>query len=261
MFETLSFSVADHIATITLNRPEIMNGFNHQLGEELATLTDQIKLDNSIKAVLLKGAGPAFMAGGDIRFFHEKLTEMPAGVMKLVRILNSSILNLMQMPKPVVACVHGSVAGAGVSIMMACDLVIAAQDTKFTMAYTGIGISPDGGASYNLPRLVGTKKAMEWMLLSDIFDAQTALNAGLINWTAPAEQLTEQTTKLMYRLVKGPTQSYANAKRLVNESWRHSLETQLELEGKAFEICSMTDDFKAGVTGFLKKSRPEFVGK
>jgi 2-(1,2-epoxy-1,2-dihydrophenyl)acetyl-CoA isomerase len=201
------------------------------------------------------------MAGGDIHFFYDQLDTMPAGVKKIVRTLNASIINLMRMPKPVLASVHGSVAGVGVSLMMACDLVIAADNTKFTLAYSGIGITPDGGASFNLPRLVGAKKAMEWILLSDLFDAQTAQAHGLINWVVPQNKLADETQKILTRLANGTTQSFARAKSLVNETWQQSLETHLEHEAVAFEACSATADFRAGVTGFLKKTKPEFIGK
>lgn len=261
MFKTLLFSINNHIATIQFNRPSAMNSFNRIMAEELEIITEQVRLDDTIRAVSLSGAGPLFMAGGDIRFFHETVDTMPAGVMKIVRTLNASIINLMHMPKPVLASVHGSVAGVGMSLMMACDLVIAAKNTQFTLAYSGIGISPDGGASYNLPRLVGSKKAMEWILLSDIFDAQTAHTHGLINWVVDEDKLEVEAGNLLKRLVNGPTASYGQAKLLVNQTWQHSLETQLECEGKAFEMCSATDDFKAGVTGFLNKSRAQFVGK
>ncbi|MHB1948004.1 MAG: enoyl-CoA hydratase/isomerase family protein [Gammaproteobacteria bacterium] len=261
MLDTLLFSKTDDIATITFNRPKAMNCFNRAMADELEVITEKVRADTSIRAVVLNGAGGLFMAGGDIHFFHDKIGEMPADVMKIVRTLNASILNLTQMPKPVLASVHGSVAGVGVSLMMACDLVIAAEETKFTLAYSGIGITPDGGASFNLPRLVGPKKALEWIFLSDVFDAKTALLHGLINWVVPAEKLIEETQRLIMRLAKGPTQSYARAKQLVNETWKYGLETQLEQEGRAFEACSVTADFKAGVSGFLEKRRPEFVGK
>src|SRR5262249_9950534 len=152
----------------------------------------------------------------------------------------------------VLACVHGSVAGVGMSFMMAADLVISAENTKFTMAYSGIGASPDGGATFFLPRLVGVKKAMEWILFSDIFDAHTAKAHGLINWVVPASNLIEETDRLLQRLVKGPIQSYTYIKRLINETWQHNLETQLENECQAFATCSATDDFKNGVIAFLK---------
>ena len=146
--------------------------------------------------------------------------------------------------------------------MMACDLVIAAEKTKFTMAYSGLGISPDGGASFNLPHTVGPKKAMEWLLLPDVFDAETAKTYGLINWVVSSEKLAEETERLVNRLAKGPTQSYAHTKkRLVNESWSTTLEAQLEREGRAFEACTTTADFKSGVTGFLQKSKCEFIGE
>ena len=261
MTKTLLFSVKDSIATITFNRPSAMNTFDDVMGEELKNLTDQVRADDAIKAVLLNGAGSLFMAGGDIQFFHRSLDAMPACVMNIVRDLNAAILNLMQMPKPVVASVHGSVAGVGMSLMMACDLAIAAENTKFTMAYSGIGISPDGGASYNLPRLVGTKKAMEWMLLSDIIDTGTAEKYGLINWIVTAETLSDETARLMKRLTDGPTQSYAHIKRLVNDSWQSSLEYQLEREARSFSACTTTADFKAGITGFLNKVKPEFTGR
>jgi 2-(1,2-epoxy-1,2-dihydrophenyl)acetyl-CoA isomerase len=258
--QTITLTIQDQIATITFNRPAAMNSFDKTMGEELEQITEQVRLDHSIRAVLLKGAGPLFMAGGDINFFHEMIDDMPAGVMKIVRTLNASIINLMRMPKPVLASVHGSVAGVGMSLMMASDLVIAAKDTKFTLAYTGIGISPDGGASFNLPRLVGTKKAMELMLLSDLFDASSAEAYGLINWAVEQEELEEKTQRLMKKLVNGPTQSYAQTKRLLNDTWQKSLETHLEDEGRAFEACSATNDFRAGVESFLKKKRPDFVG-
>ncbi|MEO8402724.1 MAG: enoyl-CoA hydratase-related protein [Gammaproteobacteria bacterium] len=261
MTDTLLFTVADNIATISFNRPAAMNCFNRIMADELESITEQIKLDHSIRAVLLKGAGQLFMAGGDIHFFYETLDKMPGGVMKIVRTLNASIMNLMQMPKPVLASVHGSVAGVGLSFMLACDLVIAADNTKFTMAYSGIGISPDGGASFTLPRTVGAKKAMEWMLFPDLFDAQTALTHGLINWSVPPEKLTEETEHKLKHLANGPTQSYAHVKHLLNETWNHGLETQLEHEGRSFEACTMTTDFKAGVTSFVKKKKPEFIGK
>lgn len=261
MLSTLLYSVTDHTATITFNRPSAMNSFDQSMADELELVTEEVRSNPLIRAVLLNGVGPLFMAGGDIRFFYEKLDTMPLGVMKIVRTLNISIKNLMQMPKPVLASVHGSVAGVGISFMLACDLVIAAENTKFTLAYSGLGISPDGGASFNLPRLVGSKKAMEWLLLSDIFDAKTALQHGLINWTVPSEKLNEETQKIMDRLANGPTQSYARTKKLVNESWQNHLEAHLEQEGRAFEACSTTMDFKTGVVNFLKKQRAEFVGK
>lgn len=258
MTKTLLYTLVDNIATITFNRPTAMNSFDKNMAEELESLTEYIKDDAAIRAVLLNGAGDLFMAGGDLRFFHDSLDSMPKGVIKMIRTLNASILNLISMPKPVVASVHGSVAGVGMSFMLACDLVIAADNTKFTTAYTNIGITPDGGLTYHLPRLVGTKKAMEWILLSGIFDATTAQAYGMINWVVAPEILAEETQRIMKRLVAGPATSYAHAKQLVNSTWQHSLESQLEQEARAFEDCSATADFKIGVKAFLQKKKPVF---
>lgn len=261
MERTLRLSMANSVAEIAFHRPEHMNTLDNVMADELLALTERIRHDSSIRAVVLKGNGPLFMAGGDIQFFKNNLETMPAGVKKIVHAVNGSILNLMRMPKPVLASVHGSVAGVGMSFMMACDLVIAAESTRFTMAYSGIGITPDGGASFLLPRLVGTKKAMQWVLLPDLFDAAEAKQTGLVNWIVPDDTLADETHRLATRLANGPTRSYAMSKRLLNESLQSSLETQLEREAEAFEACSATMDFKAGVTGFLKKSRPVFEGK
>lgn len=259
--QTLLFSKNQDIAVITFNRPDKMNAFDHRMADELMEVTRQVADDDSIRAVLVNGSGHLFMAGGDIQFFYNQLEKMPLGVLDMVEKLNVSITHLMTMPKPVLASVHGSVAGVGVSLMMACDLIIAAETTKFTMAYSGLGVSPDGGASYNLPRIVGAKKAMEWLLFSDIFSAEDAKNVGLINWVASEEQLTEQTQRILKRLVCGPTKSYAATKKLINQTWNHSLESQLSIEGFSFEACTTTMDFKTGVTSFLKKVKPQFVGK
>lgn len=249
------------IAIITFNRPEAMNTFNPQLADELIAATQQVATDTTMRAVILNGAGKMFMAGGDIHYFHESLSAMPKGVRAMVNLLHSSVTTLMTMPKPVLASVHGSVAGAGASLMMACDLVISAQQTKFSMAYSGIGVSPDGGATFNLPRLVGTKKAMEWLLFSDAFDAEQAKAHGLINWVVPEEILQEKTMQIANHLAKGPSEAYARIKKLVNSAWNNNLETQLAHECDAFEYCTATNDFKAGVSGFISKKKPVFEGR
>lgn len=260
MLETILFAQKNQVATISFNRPNNMNSFNKTMAYELEKVTDEVRNDDSIRVLLLNGAGNLFMAGGDIHFFQEKIETMPEGVMDITRKLNNVIINLMHMPKPVVASVHGSAAGVGMSFMMACDLVIAANNTKFTMAYSGLGISPDGGSSFNLPQIVGKKKAMQWLLLSEIFPAQEALEFGLINWVVTPEKLVEETQKLVLRLANGPTKAQAKIKRLVNHMARGHLESHLELEARAFVECSQTEDFKNGVLGFLNKKQPTFIG-
>ncbi len=261
MTGTILLSVTNNIATITFNRPDAMNSLNEQMANELSAITEQISLDPKIRAILIRGAGNIFMAGGDIQFFHQTLEMMPKGVLNLVRMVNGVISNLVHSPKPVLACVHGSVAGVGMSFMMAADLVIAGANTQFTMAYSKLGVSPDGGASYFLPKMVGHKKAMELALLSDVINANQAQDLGLINWVVPEDQLEEKTLQILNKLASGPTQAYANTKQLIYQSASNSLEQQFEAEARSFAHLSQTADFRSGVTGFLNKTMPEFIGK
>lgn len=260
MSETVLLNITNNIAIITFNRPEVMNSFDKNMAEELEIITNKVRADDAIRAVMLKGEGNLFMAGGDINYFKEHLGNMKNVIMYIVRRLNASIHNLMYMPKPVLCCVHGSVAGVGISLMMACDLVIAADNTKFTTAYAGLGVPADGGATYNLPRHVGVKKATQLLMLSEVFDAKEALALGLINWSVPATELKTEAEKIITRLAHGPTQAYAQIKKLINQSSENNLSTHLELEGKSFEKCAETQDFKEGVAAFLQKRKPEFTG-
>jgi 2-(1,2-epoxy-1,2-dihydrophenyl)acetyl-CoA isomerase len=186
---------------------------------------------------------------------------MPALVREGGAELHHAILALRRAPKPVLASVHGAVAGAGVSLIAAADVAIAAEGTKFTFAYSKIGTSPDGGATYFLPRLVGARKALELMLLSDTFDAQTALRLGFVNWVTGAERLGSETEAIARRLALGPTLAFGETKRLVNESHDRALAAQLDAEVEAFARCAATRDFAEGVTAFVEKRKPNFKGE
>ena len=260
MSESVLYSVVDAIATITLNRPQVMNALDAAAIVQLRAACERADRDESARAVVLRGAGPAFLAGGDVAFFHANLPRMPALVREGGAELHHAILALRRASKPVLVSVHGAVAGAGVSLMAAADLAIAAEDTKFTFAYSKIGTSPDGGATHFLPRLVGARRALELMLLSDAFDAQAALKLGLVNWVVSAEQLGSETEAIARRLALGPTQAFGEIKRLVNESPDQTLAAQLEAEIEAFARCAGTRDFAEGVTAFVEKRKPNFKG-
>jgi 2-(1,2-epoxy-1,2-dihydrophenyl)acetyl-CoA isomerase len=249
------------IASLAFNRPHAMNTYNHQMGQELLAATDELLWDDTIRAVLLKGSGSVFMAGGDITFFKERQNEMPKGTIDLVRQLADSIQNLQNMNKIVLAAVHGAVAGAGISLMLAADLVIAHEHTKFTLAYSGIGTSPDGGASYFLPRLVGDKKAMELLLFSNRFNATDALRWGMINKISDESSFVKEIETWLQLLVNGPAVAFSKVKTLVHQSRHNSLAEQLELEGTCFAEATKTNDFKSGITAFLGKKMPVFEGK
>jgi 2-(1,2-epoxy-1,2-dihydrophenyl)acetyl-CoA isomerase len=249
------------VAHLILNRPARLNALNDEMIAELARATREFAADDGIRAVVLRGNGAAFLAGGDVSQFHEKGDRLAGEFFQNAQRFHESIHALRNMPKPVLACVHGAVAGAGVSVMIASDLAIAADNAQFTLAYAKIGTSPDGGSTWFLPRIVGMRKALEIALLPDAFDAGTALALGLVNWVVPAAELEERTTALAERLANGPTAAYARTKKLMNSTWEQPMAAQLDDELRAFAACAAGPDFKEGVAAFVEKRKPRFTGK
>ncbi|HZP86444.1 MAG TPA: enoyl-CoA hydratase-related protein [Burkholderiales bacterium] len=260
MTECVLLSVEQGVGTITFNRPQVMNALDAQMMIEFRAAAERLEHDRSVRAVVLRGAGPAFLAGGDVALFAQRLGELPELIVRWGREMHFAIQSLRRMEKPVVASVHGAVAGAGFSIFCAADLAIAADTTRFSLAYANIGASPDGGSSFFLPRLVGYRKAMELTLLPDLFDAATAKGLSLLNWVVPADRLAAETAQIAARLAAGPTQAHAEAKRLMTASLARSMETQMEEELFAFARCARTADLAEGVTAFVAKRKPNFVG-
>ena len=253
------------IATVTLNRPEALNSLDLAMTSGLRDVTERLESDAAIRAVLLRGAGEHFMAGGDIKWFHAALDrpddERRHMFERLLAEVHASVTRLRRMAKPVVASVQGAVAGFGLSLMSACDLAIAADNSYFTLAYCNIGTTPDGGATYALPRQVGVKQAMEIALLGERFDARRALELGLVNRVVPLADLADETRKLVERLAEGPTVVYGRTKRLINESLNRSLAEQLLAEQDSFAASSVTADFAEGVSAFVAKRKPRFSGR
>ena len=260
MSQVVLVAVADGVATLTLNRPHVLNAMDGEMMRQLRPATDALEKDPAVRAVVVRGEGAAFMAGGDVSVFHQHMAELPELIVKWGTQMHIAFLALRRMGKPVLASVHGAVAGAGFSLMCAADLAIAADDTRFTLAYANIGASPDGGSTHFLPRLVGYKKAMELIMLPDRFDAATALSLGLVNWVVPAAGLAEQTAKIARRLADGPTGAFAEAKRLVNQSFATPMDKQMEEELMAFSRCARGADLKEGVAAFVEKRKPAFKG-
>jgi 2-(1,2-epoxy-1,2-dihydrophenyl)acetyl-CoA isomerase len=261
MSDTVLYSVADSVATITLSRPSVMNALDARMIVQLREAAERAEEDGAARAVVIRGTGPAFLAGGDVAQFHANLERMPGLVREGAPELHRAILALRRAPKPVLAAVHGAVAGAGVSVMAAADLAIAAEGTKFTLAYSRLGTSPDGGATHFLPRLVGTRKALELLLLSDTFDAAEALRLGLVNRVVAADKLAAEAEALARRLAQGATGAFAEIKRLVNQTYDQTLAAQLDAEVEAFARCAGTRDFAEGVTAFVEKRKPNFKGE
>jgi 2-(1,2-epoxy-1,2-dihydrophenyl)acetyl-CoA isomerase len=264
MSEAVLLTIDGPIATVTLNRPEAYNALNGAMIEGLHRILPQVERDPAVKVVILNSNGPAFMAGGDVKMFVGSMglspEEKSATFEHTVLQIHPVVTALRRMPKPVVAQVQGAAAGFGMSLLMACDLAIAADDSYYTLAYCLIGTSPDGGSTFGLPRIVGMKKAMEIALLGDRFDAATAERLGLVNRIVPAAELAAETVKLARRLAAGPSIAYAATKRLLQQSINTSLESQLQAEAESFARCAASADFQEGVTAFIEKRQPRFTG-
>ncbi|MFA7281814.1 MAG: enoyl-CoA hydratase [Sterolibacterium sp.] len=262
--DSILLEIDDSIATVTLNRPQVLNALGPQMSQKLRDITESLETDPAIRAVVLRGAGEHFMAGGDIKWFQAQLGLAPEAcrhsLERIIGEVNASVIRLRRMAKPVVASVQGAAVGFGLSLMCACDLAIAADNAYFSLAYTRIGATPDGGATYALPRLVGVKRAMEIALFGDQFDAQRALELGLVNRVVPLAELSGETRRIAARLALGPTLAYGRAKRLINESFDHSLTEQLLAEQESFAESTATLDYAEGINAFVAKRKPKFVG-
>ena len=260
----LDVEISGGIATLTMNRPEARNALSLEMRSEMLRVLHDVELDDAVRCVVLQGAGEHFMAGGDIKSMAEIVAKEPAERRKqfVLRIhdLHPIMFAMRRMPKPVIASVRGAAAGAGVSIAAACDLVVAAEDSFFTLAYCNIGTSPDGSSSFHLPRAIGIKRSLEMALLGDRVDAATAAAWGLVNFVVPADEIDEATAALARRLAQGPTHVYGNVKKLFYRSLENEFESQLQLEGELFADCASRNDFREGVTAFIEKRKPTFTG-
>jgi 2-(1,2-epoxy-1,2-dihydrophenyl)acetyl-CoA isomerase len=259
MSETILMEVAEGIATITLNRTPALNALNDEMSYLLRCALGKAAADPSTRCVIVTGAGRHFSAGGDLSQFQKNLQEgKPAVSSAMFADIHGAIADIQAFPKPVVASVRGAVAGIGLSLMSACDLVVAADNCTFTTAYSSVGLSPDGGSTYFLPRMVGMKRAMELLLLSDRYDSAQMLNFGLINRVVPEPDLDDETRKLVRRLAAGPAYALAKTKALLNASCEGTLQEQLDAEEDSFSRCAHTDDFVEGLAAFREKRKPDF---
>ena len=245
------------IVRLQFNRPAQLNALDRATAQAFAQACRDIASDQSVRAVIIGGAGRAFTAGGDLA----ELRADPSGAaIGLIGPMHEAVVLLAEMRAPVIASLHGAVAGAGLSLALACDFAIAAEGTHFTLAYVNIGASCDLAGSWSLPRLVGLRKALEIALLGQPLDAAEALRLGLVNRVVPQAELDAQTLALAQRLASGPAQSIAQMKRLMRISFEHDLRGQLDAERAAFLRCAATHDFAEGLDAFLARRPPRFGG-
>jgi 2-(1,2-epoxy-1,2-dihydrophenyl)acetyl-CoA isomerase len=258
--DVVLFNVEDGIARLCFNRPRALNAIDDALARGLLSACETVSQRADVRVVVLSAAGPAFMAGGDVRRMREARPDAAQLVDTLLGLINPALLLLADLAAPVLASVHGAVAGAGVAIALAADLAIAADDTQFNLAYTRIGATPDVGATWTLPRVVGLRRALEMALLSETYDAAEALRLGLVNRVVPRAALEAETETLARRLASGPTLAYGRAKRLMRTALDATLRQQLEAERAAFIESTRTADFVEGVSAFIEKRPPRFSG-
>jgi len=260
-YETLTFNVAGAVATITLNRPDAANSLNLQMGNDLLAVANRCTSDPAIRAVILTAEGRMFCGGGDVGGFAN--ADNPGELLRGITTgLHAAIARFQRMDAPLVIAVNGVAAGAGMSIAASGDFVLAAESAKFTMAYTGIGLSPDGSSTWFLPRLVGPMKAKQLMMRNPLLTAADALELGLVSEVVADDQLMAAATKLATELAAGPTRAYGEVKRLVAASLDSSLDAQMERETRSIaELANTTEDARAGIAAFVAKEKPVFNGR
>ncbi len=260
-YATLIWEQSGPVGRLTLNRPETLNAWTAEFGRELRTVIERDANDESVRAVLITGAGRGFSSGADLKAGFEPAEDGRPDIRRELRdIYHPAIAGLRELPKPVVAAVNGPAVGIGCSLALACDLVMAAESAFFSLAFVNIGLMPDGGSTAFVPPAVGKARAFQMAYLGERIPAPQALDWGLINWVYPDERLMEEATGLVERLAAGPTRSYASAKQALNRSIYGDLDAQLELEAELQHALGRTGDFIEGAVAFAEKRQPEFSG-
>jgi len=261
-YEAVQLEQRGEVAIVTLNRPANLNALTVDVARDFNAAVRE-SIEKRARALVLTGAGRAFSAGGDLREMQKIASRdgrVEAFFDEPLRMLNETIMLIRQTPIPFIAAVNGVASGGGCNLALACDLVIAAEGAKFNQAFIKIGLSPDCGGTFILPRLVGWKRAAELMFTGDMVTAQQALEMGMINAVTPDSELMSRALAMAERLAAAPTAAIAQIKRLLEASAVNDQETQLELERKAQIESGKTKDFIEGVSAFLEKRPPRFVG-
>lgn len=261
-FETIDYASQNGLASITLNRPDRLNSFNVRMHEEVRAAFDTIEADDTIRAVLLTGAGRGFCAGQDLsdRAVSADGAKPDLGA-SVEAYYNPLIRRIASLPMPVVCAVNGVAAGAGANIALACDIVFAARSAKFIQSFANIGLIPDSGGTWILPRLIGQARAMGLALTGEPLMAQTAAEWGLIWKCVDDDALIAEATALATKFATGPTRGLAETKKRIRAAWGNSLDTELDAERDAMRMLGGSDDYAEGVAAFTEKRKPVFTGR
>ncbi|PRB77458.1 enoyl-CoA hydratase/isomerase family protein [Pseudomonas sp. MYb185] len=253
----IELTIEHGVARLEFNRPAALNAINVALASRLLEVCQQLQVRADVRVIVLTGAGRAFMAGGDLAAFRDA-PEPAVMASAIIQPLHRALAMLAQMPQIVLGSVHGAVSGAGMSLALGCDMTLAADDTRFCLAYSAIAASLDGGGSWHLPRQIGLQRAMRLALLNEPLGAEQALELGLIAEVVPAPQLSQRTMELAQQLACGPAGANAAIKRLLRQAGDRTLAEQLEDEHRAFAACAASDDFREGITAFFDRRKPQF---
>ncbi|MCR8847340.1 enoyl-CoA hydratase [Rossellomorea sp. SC111] len=247
----------DRVLTVTLNRPDSLNSFDEFMLTGLITALEEAERDQEIRAIVIRGAGRSFSAGGDVKTMGSATS---AQVYEHIGILNSCIKAIKTIEKPVIAAVHGFAAGAGFNLALACDLIIASETSQFALSFSKVGLISDGGGSYFLPRLIGPHLAKEFFFMGEPVSARRMYELGVINRLVPAESLDEKTNELAATLAMGPSKAYGMMKKMIDRSFTTTLDEILEQERITQTLMISTEDHVEGVSAFKEKRSPSFTG-
>lgn len=257
--EPLLISVKNQVATLTLSRPSVYNSFNREMALALQHALDQCKDDPEVRAIYLTGAGKAFCAGQDLQ--EVLADDAPSLAAILEQHLNPIIQKIRSIEKPIVCGVNGVAAGAGANIALACDITVASEQSSFIQAFVKIGLIPDSGGTYILPRLIGWQRAAALMMLGEKLSAKEAAQMGMIYKVLPAKNFEAAALAIAEKLAQMPTAAIGLTKRALNYSFSHDLDKQLAIEEQLQTTAGLTEDYKEGVNAFVEKRKPEFKGK
>lgn len=260
MYETIIFEKDGGVATIALNRPKVLNAFDGKMHEEMRAALDEIAGDDEVRAVVLRGEGRGFSAGADLAQIIEGSDGDPDLGEYLRETYSRLVTRMTSIEKPVIASLHGPVYGAGLGVALACDLRVAAESAKFSVAFIKIGLMPDAGVSFFLPRIVGLGRAMEMSMLGEPVGAEEAHRIGLVNKLVSDDDLAEETSALAGRLAALPTRALGKIKHSLYASFESDLGTALEAEAEGQTFCGYTNDHREGVAAFFEKREAKFTG-